>query len=150
MMKVFIIAAAFLAVSCHSTKEATTASGTSTSPETKETVVVNTTEESQKEPSPNKQPETIRLVVNFISIGAGTDVDAKRALDEYIIQYRQKYHKMVSYVAHAWGREGEVENHFLLSELSEKEQTEFISGLKSAMNGRELIQIEENKANRFK
>ncbi len=150
MMKTLIIGAAFLAVSCHGTKEAATATSDSTSSPAKETAVSNTPEESQKEASPNKQAAVIRLAVNFISIGAGTDVDAKRVLDEYIKQYREKSGKMVSYVAHPWGREGEVENQFSLSELSEKEQSEFISGLKSALKGRELIQIEENKANRFK
>jgi hypothetical protein len=150
MMKALIIGSAFLAVSCHGTKEVSSANAETSATPAKEAVVSNAPEESQKEASPNKQPAVIRLAVNFISIGAGTDVDAKRALDEYILQYRQKSGKMVSYVAHPWGREGEVENQFSLSELSEKEQSEFISGLKSALKGRELIQIEENKANRFK
>ncbi len=150
MIKALILGAAFLVVSCRGTKEvAPVKVGAATSLNNVMPEAV-TSEESQKEASPNKQAAIIRLAVNFISIGAGTDVNAKRVLDEYINFFRQKTGKRVIYIAHPWGREGEVENQFSLFELSDNEQTEFVLGLKSAVKGMELIQIEENKPNRFK
>jgi len=95
-------------------------------------------------------PATFRLMVTFISIGAGTDPDARNSLDAYILDYKTRTGKSPAYSMIPWGREGEVDCCFGLGELSTTEQEQFIRGLRNAMTGRELIQISENARNRFR
>jgi len=95
-------------------------------------------------------PADFRLVVSFISIGAGTDPDAKVLLDKFISEYVAKSGKSVKYIMIPWGREGEVDCCFNMNELTASEQKDFIESLKVEMKGKELIQINENARNRFK
>ena len=95
-------------------------------------------------------PDTFRLVVSFISIGAGTDPEAKAILEAYVYDYKLKNNKVVSYYMIPWGREGEVDCCFPLDELNASEQNNFIDGLKKVIQGKELIQITENMKSRFK
>lgn len=95
-------------------------------------------------------PDTFRLVVSFISIGAGTDPDAKAILEAYVYDYKLKNNKVVAYYMIPWGREGEVDCCFPLDELNASEQKNFIEGLYKIVQGKELIQITENMKSRFK
>lgn len=95
-------------------------------------------------------PDTFRLVVSFISIGAGTDPEAKAILEAYVYDYKLKNNKVVSYYMIPWGREGEVDCCFPLDELNASEQNNFIDGLTKVIQGKELIQITENMKSRFK
>lgn len=95
-------------------------------------------------------PDSFRLIVTFISIGAGTDPDGKSLLDGYILDYKNKKGKAVRYIMIPWGREGEVDCCFDLKDLTVSEQSDFIDGLRNTMKARELIQINENAKNRFK
>lgn len=95
-------------------------------------------------------PDTFRLVVSFISIGAGTDPEAKAILEAYVYDYKLKNNKVVSYYMIPWGREGEVDCCFPLDELNASEQNNFIDGLNKVIQGKELIQITENMKSRFK
>lgn len=95
-------------------------------------------------------PDTFRLVVSFISIGAGTDPEAKSILEAYIYDYKLKNNKVVSYFMIPWGREGEVDCCFPLDELNASEQNNFIEGLNKVIQGKELIQVNENMKSRFK
>lgn len=95
-------------------------------------------------------PDTFRLVVSFISFGAGTDPESKAILESYIYDYKLKNNKVVTYYMIPWGREGEVDCCFPLDELNASEQNNFIEGLKKVIAGKELIQINENMKSRFK
>ncbi|MFN0189568.1 MAG: hypothetical protein ACKVQV_12780 [Bacteroidia bacterium] len=95
-------------------------------------------------------PDTFRLVVSFISFGAGTDPDARALLEAYVYDYKLKNDKVVSYFMIPWGREGEVDCCFPLEELNASEQKNFIVGLNKVIQGKELIQINENMKSRFK
>ena len=95
-------------------------------------------------------PDTFRLVVSFISFGAGTDPEAKAILEAYVYDYKLKNNKVVSYFMIPWGREGEVHCCFPLDELNASEQKNFIDGLNKVIQGKELIQITENMKSRFK
>jgi len=95
-------------------------------------------------------PDTFRLAVTFISIGAGTDPEAKTSLDAYVYDYKLKTRQPVAYVMIPWGREGEVDCCFTLTELNASEQKNFIEGMKKAFIGRDLVQINENFKSRFK
>jgi hypothetical protein len=102
-----------------------------------------------KTDSIKKAPDTFRVVVSFISIGAGTDPGAVSLLENYLIQFETAHGKKPEYQRIPWGREGEVDNCFNLHELDNTTQIEFIKGLKSAFSGHDLIQITENMQNRF-
>lgn len=95
-------------------------------------------------------PDTFRLVVSFISFGAGTDPESKAILESYVYEYKLKNNKVVTYYMIPWGREGEVDCCFPLDELNASEQNNFIEGLKKVIAGKELIQINENMKSRFK
>lgn len=95
-------------------------------------------------------PDSFRLVVSFISFGAGTDPESKAILDSYVYEYKLKNNKVVTYYMIPWGREGEVDCCFPLDELNASEQNDFIEGLKKAIAGKELMQINENMKSRFK
>lgn len=158
IMKNIVFALLFLSfVSCKPGKEATAANSSSQS-----TTTENADVKPAQEQSPNSATniamnhevksgiETYRLVISLISFGAGTDQEAKHDIDQYIIDYQAKSGILVAYANQGWGREGESDMMFTLSELTPEKQGEFIKGIKEKFKGRELIQIEENKKNRFK
>lgn len=122
----------------------------SSSNETSPTAMPQTETKSLTREEAKLAPETFRLVVTFISIGAGTDPAAKEMLDRYIADYKIRTGKLPVYVMIPWGREGEVDCCFNMNELTTSEQTDFINGLRNSMKSRELIQINENARNRFR
>lgn len=114
------------------------------------TTMPQTTPKSLTREEAKSAPESFRLMVTFISIGAGTDPDAKVLLDNYIADYKTRTGKQPNYIMIPWGREGEVDCCFKLDELSSTEQADFINGLRNSMKSRELIQVNENARNRFR
>lgn len=99
--------------------------------------------------APN-QDNKYRLIVSFISIGEGTDPDARKVMDGVLENWNKKIGKTIAMEAVPWGREGEVDFCFRLSELSSEDQASFINEMKKAMEGRKLIQFAENQEGRFK
>ncbi len=95
-------------------------------------------------------PGSFRLVVSLISTGGGTDPQGKVLIDQYLTDYKAKTGKQVAYVMIPWGREGEVDCCFVLSGLKDAEQVDFVKGMREAFKDRPLIQIEENRKNRFR
>ncbi len=91
-----------------------------------------------------------RFSVSFISIGSGTDGKAKKVFEAFIADFNTKNKCKLVYETTPWGREGEVDCCFPLDELNASEQNNFIEGLKKAIAGKELIQINENMKSRFK
>jgi hypothetical protein len=84
-----------------------------------------------------------RVMVTFISIGEGTDREAKGNLDRVTSPYLEKGKLEMETIP--WGREGEVDYCFMLNNLSGAEQQKFISDLKNTFNGNKLVQIVENE-----
>jgi hypothetical protein len=153
-----LISAVFLSASSCKTKENSAggasaetkpAATSSATPATSNPQTVNTSKSWTREEA-KAGPDNFRLVVSFISIGAGTDPDAKQSLDRYIAEFKTRTGKMPAYVMIPWGREGEVDCCFNMEELTASEQGDFIAGLRNTMKSRELIQINENARNRFK
>lgn len=91
-----------------------------------------------------------RLIVSFISIGEGTDRNGKEMLDSFLNEWKTNQKKEVKYETIGWGREGEVDFCFPLTELNEKEQTQFVSGIKEKFKDHQLIQFAENEPCRHK
>jgi hypothetical protein len=66
-------------------------------------------------------------------------------MDVFISRYQLENKKELKFEAVPWGREGEVDYCFMLSELSAKEQSRFINALKDQLKFSELVQITENQ-----
>ena len=143
MKNLFIVAAVFV-MACNPSKKANSPIITESTAESKDEV------EMPREMSPAQNDKTVRLVVTFASIGAGIDPNGKIQLDGYINSIKEKTGKLVTYGKLAWGREGEYDCEFTLNELNLNEQVDFVKGLIKRFEGNQLVQIEENKASRFK
>ena len=115
-----IISLAFLLMfsfSCKTRKQETTMADTVTLPEAKMDGAVADTSK-------------IRLIVTFISIGEGTDPEAFEKLNAYIDDFNRDYKVKAINNQIPWGREGEVDNCFLLQNFSPDLQIKFIAGIK--------------------
>ncbi len=86
-----------------------------------------------------------RFIVTFISIGEGTDRKGRETLDGVLASWEKKKGAPIAFESMPWGREGEVDFCFNLKELSAKEQELFVADMKTAFNGRSLIQMAENQ-----
>ncbi len=86
-------------------------------------------------------PITYRLIVSFISKGAGTDGPKRTAFLAYVDGHPQK----PAYKAVKWGREGETDYCFNLSELtSKKDLVSFIDEVKKISGGSDMMNVSEN------
>lgn len=87
------------------------------------------------------KPVTYRLIVSFISKGAGTDSEKRTAFLAYVDGHPLKpAYKMVT-----WGREGETDYCFNLSELTaKKDLVGFIEEIKKIGAGSDMMNITEN------
>lgn len=85
-----------------------------------------------------------RFSVSFISIGSGTDEKAKQQFDQFVTDFGTKNKVKVSYETAHWGREGEYDCCFKLSELDKKQQETFITETKEALKSSTLVRYKEN------
>lgn len=86
-------------------------------------------------------PITYRLIVSFISKGAGPDSEKIKSF----LAYANGHPKKPAYQTIAWGREGEVDYCFTLSELtSKKDLVTFIEDIKKLGAGSDMLIISEN------
>lgn len=85
-----------------------------------------------------------RFTVSFISIGSGTDKKAKQQFDTFVTDFGTKNKVKLSYETSHWGREGEYDCCFKLSELDKKQQETFITETKEALKSSTLVRYKEN------
>ena len=86
-------------------------------------------------------PITYRLIVSFISKGEGTDSEKRTAFLKYVESHPKKH----AYKTVIWGREGEADYCFNLSEFaSKKESMIFIEDIKKIAGGTDMVIISEN------
>lgn len=110
-----------------------------------QTVNEGVTEESQiDEINKLKDQTNYRIIVSFISWGAGIDPNARKKMDICLSENQENTEKTVDFVEMPWGREGEIDFCFTLSELNEEEQENFVKSMKMTFEGNELVQIYEN------
>jgi hypothetical protein len=84
-----------------------------------------------------------RFRVSFVSIGTGVDRNAKRQFIQYINEFGQKHNITLKYESVSWGKEGEVDYCFKLSEVKQNLQHEFIDGLKNVLKNSTLVRYHE-------
>jgi hypothetical protein len=86
-------------------------------------------------------PIVYRLLVSFISKGAGPDSEKRTALLAYVDSHPSK----PAYKTVNWGREGETDYCFNLSELpSKKDMIDFIESVKKIATSSDRIIVNEN------
>ncbi|MBI3517774.1 MAG: hypothetical protein HY062_00255 [Bacteroidetes bacterium] len=85
-------------------------------------------------------PANYRLVISFISKGGGPDHKKQEALLAYVNGHPKK----PAYKTVLWGREGENDFCFTLSELTKSEVTTFINEVKKIADGSDMMKIIEN------
>jgi hypothetical protein len=112
-----ITSIAFVGMSCKSKKETTASTQTA-----------------------EAQAETFRLVVSFISKGAGPDNTKSAALLAYIGVHPKK----PTYTVAHWGREGETDYCLHLTELTKSEQVNFVANVNKMMAGSDMVFVKEN------
>ncbi len=89
-------------------------------------------------------PTTYRAIVSFGSSGSGIDSKTLASLESYIISFGKAEGKTLTYDKVPWGKEGEVDYCFSLSELSKGKQGDFVNGLKNVTKSSKLVTIQEN------
>jgi hypothetical protein len=114
---VSIISITSVGMSCKSKKETTTSTQTT-----------------------EAQTEKFRLVVSFISKGAGPDNAKSAALLAYIGVHPKK----PTYTVAHWGREGEADYCLNLTELTKSEQVDFVTNVNKMMAGSDMVFVKEN------
>ena len=96
---------------------------------------------SQKKPLPDS---LYRFTVSFISIGSGTDKNAKKQFMQFIQQFNEKNNVKVNTEIANWGREGETDYCLKLSELNKQQQNQFLTETKEVLKNSVLVRYEEN------
>lgn len=146
----FTILIFFSLVACK-TQQNNTGSDTKTQNTVVTTGVENAPVSDAAETAPDKQTQAqslkdmkYRFIVSFISIGEGTDRNAK-AVFETVLQKWQDKGQKIDYISAPWGREGEVDFCFPLAELSESEKGLFISEMRERLKSSSLVQFFENE-----
>jgi hypothetical protein len=86
-----------------------------------------------------------RFIISLISIGEGTDRNAKEILDATLNSWKTSQKKEIVFEEIHWGREGEVDFCFQLKELSGEQQVQFMNELKEKFKGHDLVQFAENE-----
>lgn len=87
-----------------------------------------------------KVVERYALVVSFISPGNGTD---REAYDK-LLALVKKQTKHLAVVTGRWGKEGEHDECFQLTELSAEEKKAFVAAVRKEVGGSKRVNIGEN------
>ena len=101
----------------------------------------------KKVPQQLQQSESqasFRLIVSFISTGAGTDSKAYALFEKHLGQLDADKKETFKYEAIPWGREGELDCCFKLTKLTPMQQQEFIDQLKLLLKSHPLVQFKEH------
>lgn len=141
-MKSVIISSVFVSfavIGCSSTQNTTTN-------DSSQTIARDPSKERSETVEDEKQADMkYRLVVSFISIGEGPDFNAKAGLDRIVSEWEKQKGKLLKQEQFPWGREGEVDYCFQLSELNVADQQSFVNEIKSSIGTSKLVQISENQ-----
>ncbi len=99
---------------------------------------------------PKQEAVKYRLILSFISIGEGTDPQAREIMDRVLAAWETKTGKKIAVENYPWGREGEVDFCFHLNELSPQDQAALAREMRVAFKDHQLVQISEFQASPHK
>jgi len=88
-----------------------------------------------------EQPVKYRLIITFISKGAGIDLVSEEKIKNFI----EKHPKMPAHVIKTWGREGERDYLLQLTEFTADEQKVFVEEVKKLVSSPDMVSIRENE-----
>jgi hypothetical protein len=91
-------------------------------------------------PVPEGTVDNTRLVVMFISKGAGIDQKTKEAFEKWL----QEQPRQVKWEITTWGREGELNYCLKLDELSTRDQEKFVEQTRIFLTDKDLVIVTEN------
>jgi hypothetical protein len=86
-------------------------------------------------------PITYRVIVSFVSFGAGIDSETREKFTAFLDNDPKK----PVYEAIGWGREGEVDYCLLLKEYQPADQKVLISQIKTLVEKSDRVRVEEYK-----
>lgn len=115
----------------------TSSSSSQSSSSTSDTLIVQTDVPDVSVPV-ETDTNVVRLVVSFISKGAGIDYETLKSFETWLAE-RPRYVYTKSY----WGREGEVNLCFRMSNLSTREQEIFVRDVRTQLTDKELVFVTE-------
>ncbi len=84
------------------------------------------------------------FTVSFFSIGEGTDAKMMNRFKEFIENYNKEKNVSLVYDLNAWGREGEADFCFMLSELDQSQRADFIEKGTKLLSESKLVHLGEN------
>jgi hypothetical protein len=126
----FILALVTL-FSCNSTSQAVKSDAIETTSETS----VNT-----------EKPEIIYdAIISFTSRASGIDNDIKNKIDKILADFNAENDKKLEPEIVPWGREGEVDYHFITKNLSTAQKKNIAAQIKEAIGSSETVFIMYNK-----
>ena len=88
--------------------------------------------------------KTFRFTVSFISKGAGTDYQIKEKYDAFITDFETKNKVKMTINKASWGREGESDYCFEMSQLNNEIVKKFMAESKALLSASDRINIGEN------
>lgn len=103
--------------------------------------------------STNSNPvssDNYRFIVSFISKGGGIDSKTIEKFTKFVKEFEQKKGLVLSNDIINWGKEGESDYCFKLSELNANDQITFINESKALLKESDLVITEENKISKHK
>lgn len=87
-----------------------------------------------------------RVIVSFGSNGTGIDAKTAAGLESWALSYGKKVGKTIKYSKVNYGKEGEVDYCFDLTNLSKSKQDECVQDIKNCTKAGSLVKITENSA----
>lgn len=88
--------------------------------------------------------DSIRFTVSFYSPGSGINYMAARKLDSFIANYQTNNNVTLTVYKTPWGREGEVDYCFNLSNMDSKKADALVQQVKDLLKGEDRINYKEN------
>ncbi len=85
-----------------------------------------------------------RISVSFFSVGGGIDNKAKLIYDKFVQEFEQQKGVKLSFEIANWGKEGETDYCFTLSELNSKDQDQFTIESKNILLDFKTVSVKEN------
>ena len=131
---VIVFAVLMMAVSCKTSKETVTTS-------TEATLTV--PKKGDKPVSSVNRP-IYPLYISFFSRSSGIDHKVKEEYDKFILQFESDNKLKLKVEIIKWGREGEIDMCFMLSDISKKKQKDFILKSKEILGKSDTVYIYED------
>jgi len=117
-------------------------SGKKVAKNTSEIKTESTENKSTEKPADDKK--SFRFTVSFISKGAGTDYQIRQKYDAFITDFETRNKTKIAVNKASWGREGEIDYCFDMSNNNKEETDKFIAESKALLAASDRINIGEN------